>query len=598
MKRTLALSFALFLLAGCGGGGGSGSVPASSQAPVKTTQGSVTISIPVESAATQASTRNARYPQFVSPAASSVSLSINGGTSTIFDVSTTSSLCTTVAGARNCTLSFAAPLGSDHFAFVIFAGPGGSGNTLASASTNQTIVAGQAFAFTLAMNAVIGVVTANLVGNNNGGCPDAPQNGNNNNLVNEGCSGSGTVTFTASDPSGAVITGPAAFASGITIAANDPSISAVPAQITAPGQTSVLSYTGAAFGSGITTSIAITLTIGTQVIPFTLPVMRSYLYVAHTNSPVGTPPTGGGNITVYTYGASGGTPPVRTISGATSGITTPIKPLVDTNGTLYVLDNNIPVSTAFNPTIRVFAPGANGSVAPIRQITNIGGVSGNQACSDMIFDPTGQFLFVSCGQVFVFPASANTTATSAVVASFNGSPVTASGLAFDLSGNLYVADQASNGIFINSGPLPTAGGFQPVTFGGSMDGGTAWSGSVMPFFLTVDNAGTLYAPVWFQNATFGAADAQAELAIWRGGNICNNCNPSAFLTGSPFTTHAVDGIVLDSAGNVYVDNLFTNVVTVFSPATIAGASLGTTGAVARTLNNTGVPGSAGMAIGP
>jgi ABC-type cobalamin transport system permease subunit len=57
---------------------------------------------------------------------------------------------------------------------------------------------------------------------------------------------------------------------------------------------------------------------------------------------------------------------------------------------------------------------------------------------------------------------------------------------------------------------------------------------------------------------------------------------------------------LDPAGNVYVDNLFTNVVTEFAAATIAGASLGTTGAVMRTLNNnsTGVPGSAGMAIGP
>ena len=123
MNKRIAIALALFLLAGCGGGGGSSSVPgASAQTQAKSVTGSVVISIPIASAATQSSSRTARYPQFVSPNASSVALSINGGANVFFDVSATSSLCTTVSGARNCTLTFGAPVGSDTFAFLVFQG--------------------------------------------------------------------------------------------------------------------------------------------------------------------------------------------------------------------------------------------------------------------------------------------------------------------------------------------------------------------------------------------------------------------------------------------------------------------------------------------
>ena len=333
---------------------------------------------------------------------------------------------------------------------------------------------------------------------------------------------------------------------------------------------------------------------------------RSYLYVAHTNAPVGITPAGGGAITVYQYGASGSAAPVRTISGGSSGITTPIKPLVDNSGTLYVLDNNLPLSPGvFSPTIRVFGQGANSSSAPIRQITNIGGVSGNKPCSDMTFDPTGNFLFVFCGiDFFVFPVTANTIATSAVTASFeDDSTSNGDGLAFDQAGNLYVADHVMNQIRIYNAPVPTSGGFHLIAASGSIDGpsgGTAWPATILPFFLAIDNSGALFAPIWYQNATGGAPDSSAELAIFRGGNVCNNCTPSATLINGPFPTHAVDGVAIDPVGNVYVDNMFTNTVSVFSPSTIAGAGLGTTPVVLRTLTNNSpaIPGSSGMAIGP
>src|ERR1700730_3381443 len=99
MKRVLVLSLALLLLAGCGGGGGgsAGTVPGSPAIPARSSPGSVVISI----LTSVAEASKVRYPQFVSPNAQSVALSINGVSDTFFEVSAISSLCTMAAGVRN-----------------------------------------------------------------------------------------------------------------------------------------------------------------------------------------------------------------------------------------------------------------------------------------------------------------------------------------------------------------------------------------------------------------------------------------------------------------------------------------------------------------
>ncbi len=311
MNKRIAIALAALLLAGCGGGGGGSSSVPGAKTQSKSVTGSVVISIPVASPATQSLSRTARYPQFVSPNANSVALSINGGADTFFDVSSTSSLCTTVSGARNCTLSFGAPVGADTFAFLIFSGANGAGTQLAAATTSQTIATGTAFNFSVALNAFIGTVVANVPtnGGTQGACPDSPMSFNG---INEGCPGSsGAVTFTVFDPSGATVTGTAPFATPIAITTNDPSVTASPNQITAPGQTAVLTYSGAALGAGITNILTVNLTVGTQVIPATVPVERSFLYVANSNATFGTLPTGGGNVAVYRFGVNGSTAPVR-----------------------------------------------------------------------------------------------------------------------------------------------------------------------------------------------------------------------------------------------------------------------------------------------
>ena len=598
MKSSkLALVLATLWLAGCGGGGGSNTTPATpAKAQSQSVRGSVVISIPVGTGKSTSS--RVRYPQFVSPNASSVALSINGGADAFYDVSATSSLCTTVAGARNCTLSFGAPAGSDTFAFLVFSGPNGSGSQLASATSSQTIASGQPFNFTIALNAAIGTVVANVVGGAMGNCPGYI-NGNSN-TINEGCPGFATGTFTVMDPSGAVVTGTAPYASPITITASDPSLSASPNTITAPGQTSTLTYNGAVFATNVTTSIIFDLNVSGVAIPVAVPVRRSYLYVANSNAPIGTTPAGGGNVAVYTFGASGGTPPTRLLTS----LTTPTKAITDNVGNLYVLDNGIPTAgPAFNASIFVFAPGATGTAAPIRTIYNMNTITA-QPCSDMVFDPTGAFLFVACGsQIQVFPITANGSASSVVSTEMtDDSAATMTGMAFDPSGSLYFSDDQFNAIFYVPPPVPTSGAFHYIGGSSSMQPPSSWPNTLDPGYMAIDAQTTLYAPFFYQNQSSGAPDTIAELGIWKSSTLpCTNCPPSASLTGSPFSTHAVTGVALDAADNVYVGNIFTNQITEFSAATISGASLGTTGAVLRTLNNTGAgqaTGTLGLWVGP
>jgi hypothetical protein len=605
MRRQLALALGVVLLAGCGGGG-SGSAPSAKVQP-QSVAGKVIISIPTGSASTQALSRAARYPQFVSPNATSVAVSVNGGADMSFDVSPTSTLCTTVVTARNCTLAFAAPAGNDTFAFLIFEGPPTSQITLASATTTQNIVSGSPFNFTVGLSAVIGTVVANLVPTNNGGCPNSPPN---NNTLIEGCVVSGTLNFTVSDPSGAPITGSAAFAgTGITVAANDPAVNMVPTQITAPGQTSVLSYNGNPFASMTATSITVSLTAGSLNIPLAVPITHSFLYLANSNNPPGGgAPPGGGDIAVFQYGAAGPVSPVRTITG----LFDPTVPIVDASGNLYVLDEG---TGATNPVIKVFAPGANGPATPIRQIMNIAALDSGQSCAGMIFDPTKAFIILSCGvgggaQIYVFPVGANGAATTAVTAGVTPDGISIpTGMAFDPSGNLFIADFSADAIDEFPAPFPTSGGlFQssalPIsqfTAPGSFPSG------LTPIGMKIDNSGTMYTSLFYFNLTGNPTfDNIAEIGIWKTSALpCTNCAPSAVMSGAPFTTHATAGLALDPAGNMYTVNPYNNNVTVFSRATVAAAGAPPFGTVNPTpllspLVDESAPGigAFGMAIGP
>ena len=74
----------------------------------------------------------------------------------------------------------------------------------------------------------------------------------------------------------------------------------------------------------------------------------------------------GNSVTKYALGADGNMAPIGTISGAATGLSGPVGVALGAGGTLYVSNNDFGAS---NPSVTVYAAGANGNVAPIRKIT-------------------------------------------------------------------------------------------------------------------------------------------------------------------------------------------------------------------------------------
>ena len=206
--RLRALVVALWLtacLAACGGGGGSTQAPSPSHAS-STYTGNATLSIPLRPAQSQA-----RQAQFISPAASSVGISINGATATFADISSTSALCTTTAGTnptRTCTVPLSAPAGNDTFVFTFYQGANGTGNSLGSGSAS-TNVSAPGFSLAVTVNGTVASIAISVT--------------NGNNQIPGGYATSLPVVVTAMDASGATIIGPGNYTNPITLTNADTS---------------------------------------------------------------------------------------------------------------------------------------------------------------------------------------------------------------------------------------------------------------------------------------------------------------------------------------------------------------------------------------
>jgi hypothetical protein len=163
MKRLLFVLLAF--LVGCNGGGGAGSallpqgpttgVAADAIRPVKgpirpigdpkhpgRTNVKVTMRIPRrnphESAVAQ------RHPATISPATTSVSISVNGAAATVFNTTPTSSGCSAGSSGTTCTFSVGAPIGTDAFKVTTYSGVNAGGSILDQGTAVVKIVAGTA----------------------------------------------------------------------------------------------------------------------------------------------------------------------------------------------------------------------------------------------------------------------------------------------------------------------------------------------------------------------------------------------------------------------------------------------------------------------
>lgn len=227
------------------------------------------------------------------------------------------------------------------------------------------------------------------------------------------------------------------------------------------------------------------------------------LYVTVNPSPFSSPPVS--SIIQFSSDSNGTVSPSSTVKGPT-GVT--FEGLaVDATGNLYVggvLPGTTPNSQG-ELQILVFAPGSNGMATPTRTI--IGNSTGLEGFTQNMI----------------------------------------SGLAVDSSGNLYVSSGLLKGGLVNPGIsvfAPTANGdVAPTNVITMTNIGTYTMGQI-----ALDSAGNIYVAA----STLGAP--QAAILIFAS-NSAGTVPPTSTITGPETTLDGLDGVAVDSEGNIYVSNV-------------------------------------------
>jgi 6-phosphogluconolactonase (cycloisomerase 2 family) len=208
----------------------------------------------------------------------------------------------------------------------------------------------------------------------------------------------------------------------------------------------------------------------------------------------------GGTIAVFAWGASGNATPIRTISGPNTGFTRPFGLELDHIGQLYVFDYA-------NKSIRVFAPEATGDAVPVRVIT--GGNPALISVTDLKLGPGGE-LYVAdqdAATIKIFAAGAN--GNVAPVRSIAGPSTGLSqpgALHLDASGLLYVTNFNPN---VNSITVYAPGANGDVAPIRTIVGPS--TNLFTPTSITADHTGLLYVSNYVgQSVTVFAANANGN----------------------------------------------------------------------------------------
>ncbi len=203
-------------------------------------------------------------------------------------------------------------------------------------------------------------------------------------------------------------------------------------------------------------------------------------------------------ITAYASGASGNATPVVDIAGSNTGLAIPIDVYVNSTGTIFETDGGDGISGS----LRIFAAGANGNVAPAAVISG-----------------------------------SNTTFN-------NGQP---GGIWLDNTGNIYVTNfnRATVDIFAPG----SSGNVSPSrTISGS---NTLFSS---PFGITLDSAGNIYV----------TNPGNQSILVFAAGSS-GNVTPSRVISGANTLLSFPAGIAVDAQGYIYVADSNDNAVLVFGP---------------------------------
>ena len=546
-----ALFAVVLALAGCGGGGvqtvpvtGSTSIPTSmpTSMPSSSLGPTGTATVTLSLGITPGTTARTRA-SYVSAKTQSVALyvtSVNGTApaSPIYTIVNTGTAGCSISGSTlACSLSVAAPVGSDTFSVRTYAQPGGITQPLSIGTSTATVAQNKTTNVSVNLLPVVSSVSASL-------SPSAS--------TPQGTPATFTLTVTAKDVAGSTIGGTDPYYSPITVTSNDATSAvtaspALPATLTAPGQTITFTYNGSGVGASYVFAVAVPGDlIGGDVMPTSVPITftntAQHLYVTQQSVNA---------VYVYDIAADGSisSSPSRTIQGAATGLNDPSSIFVDGLGALYVCN--------MFTNVTVYAPGANGNVAPTNTIAagqrpTFVGPNGDSGFV-VIQNPTSGPQTVGFSSIYqtATPNGVNTTAGSAftysgyVLTSFsvapgapNDPPVDSCSSSYDPTTSTGASEIVCfpNPIVIGNGGTPTASfyAFQdsPNNVKFRPDG-----------LLTVSDQGSYYTP----GASITTYPAPVPPALGTG-----STTPIYTLKGNNTGLEAPQAVAFDKLGNMYV----------------------------------------------
>jgi sugar lactone lactonase YvrE len=227
---------------------------------------------------------------------------------------------------------------------------------------------------------------------------------------------------------------------------------------------------------------------------------------------------------------------------ATPSLTTTTTTAVNT---LYVLN-----SGPTTPSIASFAPGATGNVAPTSSLSGMASQKRHMA-----MDLSGNVWVVnaSTNRVVEFTqaqlATGGSQTPTVTLNAAAGSLSTPSALAFDRSGDLWVANQGSSvaaniGSLVEFTPSQLAASGAPVPAVTITSNGSG--GVDIPSALAFDGRGDLWMGNSFDNAVVDFTPAQLSAS--------GTPTPAVTLTATAGSINAPDGLVFDSSGRLWVAN--------------------------------------------